>query len=103
VNLVGSIEEETIRLAIKDLGDPDEVIRQSAAKQLGKLRASQAVPSLINVLNDSSWMVRMTAAESLGRIGLPSAASAKAHLESLLSDRHSNVVAQARHALTLLS
>ena len=97
-----SVEDETIRLAIKDLADPAAEIRQAAAKQLGKLRARQAVVRLIGVLGDESWMVRMTAAEALGRIGPPEALSAKAVLEALLNDRHPNVVAQAKHALKSL-
>lgn len=99
---MGTVESETIRFAIRDLSDASADVRADAARQLGKLRAHNAVVPLIAKLEDDSWMVRMRAVEALGRIGPPHALKAKDPIRELLNDPHDNVAAQARVALGAL-
>jgi HEAT repeat protein len=49
--------------------DPDADIRRAAATLLGKQKASEAVPVLINLLGDEVLAVGHAAAEALGEIG----------------------------------
>ncbi|MEW6097134.1 MAG: HEAT repeat domain-containing protein [bacterium] len=53
---------------LKDLSSEDKVIRQSAMEALGYLKSKEAVPALINALNDNNWCVRETAIKALGGI-----------------------------------
>jgi len=46
--------------------------RQMAARELGYMRCSEAVPALLNALpNDAFWMVRCAIIQALERIGDP--------------------------------
>jgi HEAT repeat protein len=50
--------------------------RQMAARELGYMGCSEAVPALLNALpNDSFWMVRCAIIQALERIGDPGAIS----------------------------
>ncbi len=54
--------------------------------QLGRLRSVEAVPALIDALQDESWMVRMYAARALGEIGPPAGEALPALAALLLED-----------------
>ncbi|MEO0079294.1 MAG: HEAT repeat domain-containing protein [candidate division WOR-3 bacterium] len=54
--------------ARKDLKSPDPQARAEAAQRVGRLRDRQAVPRLIQLLDDSVPVVRFEAALALGRI-----------------------------------
>lgn len=61
---------EEITEEIKNLGNPDEKFRRSAADTLGTSKVEEAIPALSKVLKeDSSWEVRQSAASALGQIG----------------------------------
>ena len=51
----------------QSLKDPNQEIRASAAKSLGKMRKMEIVPALTQVLQDELWFVRGAAAEALNR------------------------------------
>ncbi len=86
---------------VADLKHTDGDIRARAARTLGNIGAIEAVPELVSVLADESWIVRMNAAEALGLIGL-STEDAISGLEKLRQDPRPSVVAQATRALTRL-
>jgi len=54
---------------IKELGDPDEIVRKSAAWALGEIGDVKAVDPLIDALKDEEEEVRQSAAYALGKIG----------------------------------
>lgn len=58
------------------LGDPNELVRRSAATRLGVLKAANAVDPLLALLKDQDPAVRKAAAVALGRIGDKRTASA---------------------------
>src|SRR5512143_1896515 len=58
------------------LGDPNELVRRSAATRLGVLKAANAVDPLLALLKDEDPAVRKAAAVALGRIGDKRTASA---------------------------
>lgn len=54
---------------IRALHNPDEEVREEAARALGELGDSRAVEPLIGLLSDENRYVRREAAKSLGKIG----------------------------------
>ncbi len=60
--------DEIMRL-IEQLSDADRERRIEAARMLGKLGASEAVPGLMGALHDADGGVRQKAAVALGQIG----------------------------------
>jgi HEAT repeat protein len=75
----------------------DSLVREAAARSLGRLRASAAVPTLEDLLRSyPSESVRAAAACALGRIGERSAVKS---LAAALCDRDRDVGRNARHAL----
>jgi HEAT repeat protein len=60
----------------------DEQVRERAAQTLGRLRAREAVPPLIELMRDPDRRARRAAAEALGAIG-PDAIVAVARLRDL--------------------
>ncbi len=57
---------------IQRLNSPDDGVRADAAVQLGRMKATRAVPSLVNLLSsDHSAAVREAAARGLGLIASP--------------------------------
>ena len=66
------------RVAFKELLDEDPHIRADAARRLGDARATDAIESLIAVLDDPDEEVRVTAIIALGDIGDPAAVPALA-------------------------
>lgn len=55
---------------------PDAYERSSAARSLGQIRSSAALPFLVEALHDSDTVVRTEAVASLGALGQPSAIGA---------------------------
>jgi HEAT repeat protein len=60
-------------------------VRAAAAQALGNLEAEEAVPALIELLNDEDEEVRAGAAHALGRIG---GREALARVAALVNDHH---------------
>jgi HEAT repeat protein len=83
---------------INALTDPE--MRGSAARQLGKLGAREAVPSLVRNLSAKDDGSRMAAIKALGRIGDPSAVPAL--LEVAREDEAAGVRTQAIDSLARL-
>jgi MFS family permease len=54
---------------IRRLDDPDEEVREEAARALGRIGATEAVDPLIRHLRDVHSTIRVYAARALGRIG----------------------------------
>ena len=54
---------------IQYLSNPDPVIREFAANQLGNIRSKNAVEPLILALKDENWRVKNSAANALSDIG----------------------------------
>ncbi len=75
-------KEEVLRLVRGCIGDPAPQVRYVAVQIAGILRDREAVPMLIERLEDPFASVRQKAARSLGQIGDPRAVS---HLEKMLS------------------
>jgi HEAT repeat protein len=61
-------QEKSIDHLIRELSDPDEHVRSSAAGTLGHRRSEKAVGPLIQALNDNHAWVRHGAAWALGEI-----------------------------------
>jgi len=68
--------EKSIEQLIRELKNPDEMIRSSAAGALGHRKSEQAVVPLILALKDNHVWVRHGAAWALGEIGSGSAIDA---------------------------
>ncbi len=75
------------------------MVRETAAKALGFLRARTAVHSLINTANDPDAGVRSGVAVSLGYLGLP---EARAVLKRLSEDTDEEVREWAECGLEML-
>jgi hypothetical protein len=58
---------------IKRLDDPDEEVREEAARALGRIGSAEAVEHLVRHLRDRHSTIRIYAARALGRIGDPRA------------------------------
>jgi hypothetical protein len=58
---------------IKRLDDPDDEVREEAARALGRIGAAEAVEPLIHHLRETHSTIRTYAARALGRIGDPRA------------------------------
>ena len=81
------------------IGDQAPMVRETAAKALGFLRARTAVHSLINTANDPDAGVRSGVAVSLGYLGLP---EARAVLKRLSEDTDEEVREWAECGLEML-
>jgi MFS family permease len=72
-----SVEKGAGAIAVSDvvkrLDDPDEEVREEAARALGRIGATEAVEPLIRHLRDVHSTIRVYAARALGRIGDPRA------------------------------
>jgi hypothetical protein len=74
--------------ALRRLSQPDEQVRSTAAMQLGRLKAEQAVDPLAATLaGDQSPAVRETAARALGLVGSKRALTALIHAAQADADR----------------
>jgi HEAT repeat protein len=63
---------DEVEKLIIDLGSKDELIRESAAKRLGELRDSRAVPALIEIISNDNIDTASEAAKAVESIGDPS-------------------------------
>jgi HEAT repeat protein len=72
-----SVEKRSGAIAVSDiirrLDDPDDEVREEAARALGRIGASEAVEPLVRHLRDPHSTIRTPAARALGRIGDPRA------------------------------
>ena len=59
---------QPIKVALRRLVDPDDRIREDAARALGQLEDESACAALIESLTDEDVDVRLAAAEALGRL-----------------------------------
>ncbi len=75
---IGDCDQPEVLMAILK-GDPNPNVRVSAAKALGALKYSQAVPALIDALRDTEW-VCFSALEALSQIKDNSSVEAVAEL-----------------------
>jgi len=71
VTATGSIglDPEALRLIEEALRDQDSLVRQTAAAQLGQMKAKQAIPALKTALDDATPEVAFAAAKALWDIG----------------------------------
>jgi len=77
----------------------DSIMREAATRSLGRLQATKAIPTLIELIDYPSEPVRAAAVRTLGRIGDPSTATATA---AALTDSDGSVRRCAQHALIQL-
>lgn len=89
---VASGQGVSVSEAIGALKSTDETVRVEAIDRLGHFgaKAAEAVPALVELLQDSSAAVRAHAARSLGKIG-PAAKSAMPALAKLAGDPEKSV------------
>ena len=70
-----SVEKGSGAIAVSDiirrLDDPDDEVREEAARALGRIGAAEAVEPLVRHLRDPHSTIRTPAARALGRIGDP--------------------------------
>src|SRR5580700_10061408 len=71
VTSTGSIglDPEALRLVEESLRDPDSLVRQTAAAELGQMKAKQAIPSLKTAMDDAAGEVAFAAAKALWDMG----------------------------------
>jgi len=71
VTAIGSIglETEEIQLVEGALRDPDSLVRQTAAAELGQMKARQSIPALKTALDDAWPEVAFAAAKALWDMG----------------------------------
>ena len=71
VTAIGSIglDPEAVRLVEQSLRDLDPLVRQTAAAELGLMKAKTAIPSLKTALDDASGEVAFAAAKALWEMG----------------------------------
>ncbi len=93
-------DSRTIRKTIKLLRDPNAVVRATAAKILGEMKAGSAVDSLIDCSEDTDWSVRLEIVRALGKIKDKQALDSLHH--SLLEDKDYHVREAAAYALFYL-
>jgi HEAT repeat protein len=80
-----------------DLGEPSPEVRRRAALALAHFRA-EAVPALVQALDDEDFSVRAAATRALGEIG-PEARDALPALLNALNDENAAVREAAKRAL----
>jgi HEAT repeat protein len=82
---------------LKQLKDPDVLLRREAIRELGDSpsEAQRIVPALTEMLHDSDQYVRHDAVLTLGKFG-PDAREAVPAIRALLNDKHQSV----RHGMT---
>jgi HEAT repeat protein len=71
VTAIGSIglETDVIQLVEGALRDPDSLVRQTAAAELGQMKAKQSIPSLKTAMDDAAGEVAFAAAKALWDMG----------------------------------
>lgn len=61
--------EPAVEKLVVALRDKDENVRKSAVLALGRIKSSDAITPLVNMLGDRDWFTRLTAAAALESIG----------------------------------
>ncbi len=69
VNALVELGEPGVPRLIAALRDKDENVRKSAVLALGRIKSSEAIAPLIEMLGDQDWFTRLTAAAALESIG----------------------------------
>jgi HEAT repeat protein len=69
IGSIGAGAADAVKLVEDALKDMDPLIRQTAAGELGEMKAKQAIPALKTALDDSSAEVAFAAAKSLWEMG----------------------------------
>lgn len=69
IHALVELGEPTVEKLIGALRDKDENVRKSAVLALGRIKSSDAITPLINMLGDQDWFTRLTAAAALESIG----------------------------------
>nr|WP_321353290.1 HEAT repeat domain-containing protein [uncultured Methanoregula sp.] len=90
------LQEKTVEQLIRELRDPDEIVRSTAAGTLGHRKSEKATKPLILALNDPHVYVRHGAAWALGEIKSESAVDA---LRQALNDEDEITRGKAAEAL----
>jgi hypothetical protein len=63
------LETEAIQLVEGALRDPDSLVRQTAAAELGQMKVREAIPSLKTAMDDAAGEVAFAAAKALWDMG----------------------------------
>lgn len=69
INALVELGEPSVPKFIAALKDKDENVRKSAVLGLGRIKNSEAINPLIEMLGDKDWFTRLTAAAALESIG----------------------------------
>jgi HEAT repeat protein len=69
INALVELGEPSVPKFIAALKDKDENVRKSAVLGLGRIKNSEAIDPLIEMLGDKDWFTRLTAAAALESIG----------------------------------
>lgn len=69
IHALVELGEPAVEKLIGALRDKDENVRKSAVLALGRIKSSDAITPLINMLGDQDWFTRLTAAAALESIG----------------------------------
>lgn len=69
INALVELGEPSVPRFIAALKDRDENVRKAAVLGLGRIKNSEAIDPLIDMLGDNDWFTRLTAAAALESIG----------------------------------
>lgn len=69
IHALVELGEPSVEKLIGALRDKDENVRKSAVLALGRIKSSDAITPLIDMLGDKDWFTRLTAAAALESIG----------------------------------
>jgi len=69
IHALVELGEPSVEKLIGALRDKDENVRKSAVLALGRIKSSEAITPLIEMLGDQDWFTRLTAAAALESIG----------------------------------
>ena len=84
---------------LQRLDDPDQEVREEAARALGRIGSYEAVDALVDQLRDPDSTIRQEAARSLGQIGHPRAVPALTEVLTSGSEELQEAAAQALGAI----
>lgn len=69
IHALVELGEPAVEKLIEALRDKDENVRKSVVLALGRIKSSDAIAPLIDMLGDQDWFTRLTAAAALESIG----------------------------------
>jgi len=69
INALVELGQPALPRLVKALKDKDENVRKQAVLALGKIKHTEAIDPLIDMLSDSDWFTRLTSAAALEAIG----------------------------------